>query len=127
MTRTAKLVITCSLCFAGFSCSTPPSLSAVDPIATTSNSRIEVLQKQLAQLQEEKLKYEQWSRYADREADRMMSRDWIEYQEYIRMQERAQAKVEELDFVCKKVEKELKSLRASEQVRSIQSPSDSTP
>lgn len=120
MTRTSKLFFTCALCFAGFSCSTPPSLCAVDPV-TTNGSRIDILQKQAKELQDEKLKYQQWARYADREANQMMSRDWVEYQEYIRMQERAQAKVEEIDFMCKKIEKELKSLEASQHIKNLQS------
>lgn len=123
MTRTAKLLLTCSLCFTGFSCSNPPSLSAVDP-APTAPTRLEALQQELAKMQEEKRQYEQWARYADREADRLMSRDWVEYQEYVRMQERAQAKVEELDYVCKKLEKEIRSLQTFYHIKAIQSSSE---
>ena len=66
------------------------------------------LEKKLQDLQEERRKYEQWARYADREAYRLMSRDWVEYQEYLRMQQRAQSKVQEIDMKVKIIEQQIK-------------------
>lgn len=87
---------------------------SVDPVPAVSESskdaRRAALEKELADLKQQRAKYAHWSRYANREAFRLQDRDWVEYQEYLRMEARAQRKLDEIDARSAQVQRELDSL-----------------
>ena len=104
-----KSFFSSSLFFLLLSFCTSPFLHAAQA-AMNGLSRREVLEKQLASVKEEKEQAEMLSRFAEREAFRVMPIDWSSYHRYLAMQERAQQKAEALDLQSKAIEKELQSI-----------------
>ena len=74
------------------------------------SARKVALQKQLDALKEEQEQAELLSRFAEREAYRVMPIDWAGYHRYLDLQDRATEKAEGIALQREQLEKELQSL-----------------